>query len=129
MMSELPIVATLVGGVPETVGETALLVPPHDPVALAESISTLLRSPDSSRCLGEHARKRALHLFTEEQFVDAYRLAYDRLSAPAEARVVSNLRKFTIVRPSVVGNDDERAVADLAARDEGDRVVRAAAHR
>src|SRR5207244_5062521 len=55
MLSELGIVATNIGGIPEAVGETALLVPPGDPAAMADSIATLLRSPDSSRCLGQHA--------------------------------------------------------------------------
>jgi len=80
MLSEAGIVASRVGGVPEAVGDTALLVPPRDPVAMAESIATLLRSPDSSRCLGQYARKRALHLFTEARCVEAYRSTYEKLT-------------------------------------------------
>ncbi|MEI2691466.1 MAG: glycosyltransferase [Anaerolineae bacterium] len=43
----LPIVATAVGGVPETVhdGVDALLAPPDDPAALAQAILRLLREP------------------------------------------------------------------------------------
>ena len=44
----LPIVATRVGGVPEAVreGETAVLVPPHDPGALADAVRALVADPD-----------------------------------------------------------------------------------
>jgi glycosyltransferase involved in cell wall biosynthesis len=80
MLTETGIVATNVGGISEAVGDAALLVPPRDPVSMAESIATLLRSPDSSRCLGQYARKRALHLFTETRCVDAYRAAYEKLT-------------------------------------------------
>jgi glycosyltransferase involved in cell wall biosynthesis len=80
MLSGTGIVASDVGGVAEAVADTALLVPPRDPVAMAEAIATLLQSPDSTRCLGQYARKRALHLFTEARALDAYRSSYERLT-------------------------------------------------
>jgi glycosyltransferase involved in cell wall biosynthesis len=80
MLSETPVVATNVGGIPEAVGETAMLVPPADPAAMAESIVTLLQSPDSSAGLARHARERALELFSKERFAQAYRAAYDKLT-------------------------------------------------
>ena len=45
--SGVPVVATRHGGIPEAVvdGETGLLVPPGDPVALAEATASLLASP------------------------------------------------------------------------------------
>jgi glycosyltransferase involved in cell wall biosynthesis len=99
MLAELPIVTTSVGGIADIVGETALLVPPRDPVAMAESIGTLLRSPDSSRCLGEHARKRALHLFTQDRMIDAYRASYGKLAArPSEERLAPNVRRFAVIK-------------------------------
>jgi glycosyltransferase involved in cell wall biosynthesis len=81
MLSEAAVVATNVGGASEALGETGLLVPPRDPVAMAEAIATLLRAPDSCRRLGEHARKRATHWFSEERFAGAYRSSYNRLAA------------------------------------------------
>jgi len=54
-----PVVATRVGGLPEVVkhGETGLLVPPHDPSALAEALLTLLSDRDLCRRLGRKARE------------------------------------------------------------------------
>jgi len=47
LASGVPVVSTLVGGVPHIVrdGETALLVPPSDPAAMAEAILRLMREP------------------------------------------------------------------------------------
>jgi glycosyltransferase involved in cell wall biosynthesis len=92
MLRELPIVATNAGGIPEAAGETAMLVPPADPAALAESIVTLLRSPDGSERLGQHARERALELFGKDRFVGAYRAAYEKLTE----------RAFATERPAIV---------------------------
>jgi glycosyltransferase involved in cell wall biosynthesis len=44
--SRLPIVATAVGGVPEAVGDAALLVPPGDPEASADALEAVAREPD-----------------------------------------------------------------------------------
>ena len=47
LASGVPVVSTHVGGVPHLVkhGETALLVPPNDPAAMADSIIRLLENP------------------------------------------------------------------------------------
>jgi glycosyltransferase involved in cell wall biosynthesis len=54
MVREVPVVATAVGGVPETVktGETGILVPPADSPALAAATVQLLGDPDLGRRLG-----------------------------------------------------------------------------
>jgi glycosyltransferase involved in cell wall biosynthesis len=80
MLSEVPVVATTVGGIPEAVGDTAMLVPPGDPAAMAESIAALLTSPDSRRSLAQHGRTRAVELFGKSRFVEAYRASYERLT-------------------------------------------------
>jgi len=53
------IVATTVGGIPEVVTDnlTGLLVPPRNPEALAEKISTLLHDPALRTRLGKSARQ------------------------------------------------------------------------
>jgi glycosyltransferase involved in cell wall biosynthesis len=56
-----PSVLTRVGGNPEAVvdGEQGLVVPPADPVALADGIVTLLREPSLRARLGDAAKRRA----------------------------------------------------------------------
>jgi glycosyltransferase involved in cell wall biosynthesis len=56
----IPVVATWVGGIPEIVthGETALLVPPRSPQAMAEAIDVLLSNPGTAVSLAEKARRR-----------------------------------------------------------------------
>ncbi|HXQ28659.1 MAG TPA: glycosyltransferase [Gemmatimonadales bacterium] len=52
-----PVVATRIGGIPEAVkdGETGCLVPPEDPPAMAEAITSLLRDPVHAASLGARA--------------------------------------------------------------------------
>jgi len=51
----------------------------------------LLQSPDSTRCLGQYARNRALEMFTDARCVEAYRSTYERLAPRgcAERRTAS----------------------------------------
>lgn len=60
MEAALPVVATRVGGVPDIVvdGETGLLVPPRDPVAIATAVTRLLAEPELARRMGEAGRRR-----------------------------------------------------------------------
>jgi glycosyltransferase involved in cell wall biosynthesis len=83
MLTGSAIAATDVGGVREALGATGLLVPPNDPVAMAEAIALLLKWPDGRERLGHKARDRALQRFTEDRFIDAYRASYARLMTPA----------------------------------------------
>jgi len=89
MLTKAAIVATDVGGVHEALGRTGLLVRPRDPVALAEAIATMLKSPEERQRYGEQAHERALAWFTQQRFVDAYRTSYRSLvhSAEDEAEV------------------------------------------
>jgi glycosyltransferase involved in cell wall biosynthesis len=67
----VPVVATAVGGIKETVveGETGLLVPTRDPEALASAIRRLLEHPDEAARLAAEARRRALERYSEERMV------------------------------------------------------------
>ena len=82
MAAGLPVVASAVGGVPELVGETALLVPPRDEAALAEAIALLLADESLRRRLGAAARERALSEFSLARFRAAHVELYERLIAP-----------------------------------------------
>jgi glycosyltransferase involved in cell wall biosynthesis len=64
-------VCTAVGGVPEIVedGVTGFLVPAKDPEALAERLSSLLRSPGELRRFGQAGRARMEAEFTLQQSV------------------------------------------------------------
>jgi starch synthase len=59
------IVASRVGGIPEVVadGETGLLVPPGDPVALADALNTVVRDTGRAAAMGQLGRKRAIAEF------------------------------------------------------------------
>ncbi len=62
-----PLVATTGGALPEVVGaagDTARLVPPNDPQALAGAIAELLDDPAGRECLAEGGRRRVLERFT-----------------------------------------------------------------
>jgi glycosyltransferase involved in cell wall biosynthesis len=61
---ERPVVATRVGGITELVadGETGLLVPPDDPVALADAVVRLLDDADTARAMGERGRRQVVAL-------------------------------------------------------------------
>lgn len=68
MRAALPIVATDVGGNPETIASEreGLLVPAGNPEALDVAIERLVAAPELCRCLGEAARQRFLHEFTQD---------------------------------------------------------------
>ncbi len=55
----LPIVTTRTGGIPENVGDAALLVSPGDASALASAITKLVTTPQLRGTLAKRARKRA----------------------------------------------------------------------
>ncbi|MPZ21993.1 MAG: glycosyltransferase [Dehalococcoidia bacterium] len=91
-----PVVAADVGAVSEIVndGETGLLVPPCDVVALAEAIEGLLAAPELRASMASAGRRRVLDNFSVERCVDTHLHAYEsalarrgmRLKTAAEAR-------------------------------------------
>jgi glycosyltransferase involved in cell wall biosynthesis len=68
----VPVVATPVGGIRETVveGETGWLVPPRDPSALAERISWVLEHRDEASRVAREARRRARASYSEATMVE-----------------------------------------------------------
>jgi len=81
MAAGLPVVATAAGGLPELVedGRTGWLVPPCDPVALADRIRVLLLNPDQQRSMGSAGRKRAREAFSVDRMVNEISSIYDEL--------------------------------------------------
>lgn len=66
MAAGLPVVASAVGGVPETVsdGSTGRLVPAGDPQALADAVLELAESPDKARAWGDAGLERLRETFS-----------------------------------------------------------------
>ena len=84
MACALPLVCTKAGAIPEVAGrdgETALLVPPRDPAALAVAIKRVLENPELGKRLGAAARERVLDKFTwaamAKGTVEQYRIVID----------------------------------------------------
>ena len=91
MACGVPVVATAVGGMLDTVadGETGVLVPPRDPAALARELRALLADAPARRRMGERGRIRAearygwpgIAVATEESYLAVPRTA----DAPTQA--------------------------------------------
>jgi len=92
-----PVVGSAVGGIQDTVvnGRTGYLVPPNDPVALAERLAQLGAKPAIAQRMGRAGLARARKLFTWARvargLLDVYRSAAACASAPARSlgRVVA----------------------------------------
>jgi glycosyltransferase involved in cell wall biosynthesis len=69
-----PVVAAELGGVPELVRdeETGFLVPPDDPVRMADAIAALLDSPERRAVIGAAAFAEATARFDVGTFADAF---------------------------------------------------------
>jgi colanic acid/amylovoran biosynthesis glycosyltransferase len=66
----IPVVSTTTGGIPELLeGGAGLLVPPKDPVALADAIERLVKDFELRKRLGEAGRKRVEDGFSIESVV------------------------------------------------------------
>jgi glycosyltransferase involved in cell wall biosynthesis len=81
MATGLPVVATAVGGTPEVVvdGETGLLVPPGDPMALAAALEALLANPVMATAFGQAGRARVEAHFGEGLMLREVEALLDRL--------------------------------------------------
>jgi glycosyltransferase involved in cell wall biosynthesis len=79
MAAGLPIVASAVGGVPELLGDTGLLVPPRDEAALAGALERLIADRELRLRLGAAARERVTTEFSLERFRTEHLALYARL--------------------------------------------------
>lgn len=77
MACALPIVATRVGGVPDAVGNTAILVPPKDATALADACRKMLAQPAEQRAvLGSAMRQIVESRFSLQTNMQKYEQLY-----------------------------------------------------
>jgi phosphatidylinositol alpha-1,6-mannosyltransferase len=72
------LIGTDYGGIPEIVrqGENGLLVPPADPDALAQAITTILADPDLARSMGQSALRIATERFSWDRATDTLLESY-----------------------------------------------------
>lgn len=75
----LPIVATRVGGIPETLvsGSEGLIVEPRNPEALAHAMETLITDEKTRKELGKNARERCRREFSIQAICNRYQQVYD----------------------------------------------------
>jgi glycosyltransferase involved in cell wall biosynthesis len=81
MAAGKPVVTTQLGSNREVTndGETAVLVPPKDPAALAAAIRALVGDPARLEELGRRGREVQRERYTLRRMLDAYAEEYDRL--------------------------------------------------
>ena len=78
-LAKLPVIATNVGGIPEIIQdeETGLLVPPADPVSLANAIKKLADNPALREKLGANLHRKITQEFTLSKMLSATIAAYE----------------------------------------------------
>ena len=81
MSAGLPVVSTMVGGIPSMVetGKTGFLIAPHDLVALAEKISILLSDSGMAARFGAAGRDKAISSFSWKERVATYHAVLERV--------------------------------------------------
>jgi glycosyltransferase involved in cell wall biosynthesis len=76
-----PIIATRINGITEQLvdGESGILIPPKDPVAIAEAIVRLSTDKELAQKLGSEGRRRVEKEFTVEKMVSETEKVYQSL--------------------------------------------------
>lgn len=82
MACGIPVVATAVGGIRDTVvdGVTGRLVPPRDPDALGDAIATLIGDRGQAQALGDAGRERACARYTWDRVAADTERIYEKVS-------------------------------------------------
>jgi type III pantothenate kinase len=77
----VPVVGSAVGGLLDTVEDagTGLLVPPRDPAAVADAVTTILEDPSLARRWGERARRRAVERYDWASVAAATEVCLERI--------------------------------------------------
>jgi len=91
MASQLPVVATRAGGIPEVVvnGETGLLVPPKSPAALAKAILRIYEDRELGRRLGQKGYEVVHQKFSAEAMAAKVILEYERIARNKHIQLTS----------------------------------------
>ncbi|HUR82438.1 MAG TPA: N-acetyl-alpha-D-glucosaminyl L-malate synthase BshA [Thermoanaerobaculia bacterium] len=80
LASEVPVIATRAGGLPEVVteGDTGFLLPVGDVAGMAERGIEILANDELRKRMGKRGRELAVENFDEEKIVPRYRELYER---------------------------------------------------
>ncbi len=81
-----PVIGSTSGAIPEVVGKGGLIVPEHNPRALAEALLKLDSDPDLRLQLGEAGRCQVEQQYTWQQVAQRMHAIYQRVSAPLPTR-------------------------------------------
>lgn len=81
MASAKPIIATLSGGLIETIvdGKTGFLIPKEDPAALADRLATLLAHPTLAHRMGQEGRQHIERRFDRARMADEVLVLYQEV--------------------------------------------------
>ncbi|HEX6704578.1 MAG TPA: glycosyltransferase family 1 protein [Albitalea sp.] len=92
------VVGSAVGGIQYSVvdGVTGLLVPPHDPAALAQRLAHLHANPALAAAMGRAGIRRVRSLFTWERVARELADVYETVRAPA--RAARGQRRLSLVQ-------------------------------
>jgi L-malate glycosyltransferase len=84
MSCEVPVVATIVGGLPEVIvhGETGFLANLGDVDKMAEYSLEIIRNSNLRQRLGENGRRRAIEVFGQRKIVPLYERYYEKVLSP-----------------------------------------------
>lgn len=85
MAAGVPVIASRVGGVPDVLGDTAWLVAPEDPEALAAALGEWLEDPARAAARADAARARLAERYALAPWLDAYEALYRSLRESAAA--------------------------------------------
>ncbi|PYQ48696.1 MAG: N-acetyl-alpha-D-glucosaminyl L-malate synthase BshA [Acidobacteria bacterium] len=87
MASEVPVIATRAGGLPEVItdGENGFLLPVGDVDAMAARAIEILSNPELQRRMGHKAREAAERQFNEARVVPIYRRFYEHVLSGVKA--------------------------------------------
>jgi glycosyltransferase involved in cell wall biosynthesis len=75
----LPIITTWSGGIPENVGDAAILVEPADPSGIAQALKRLVRDEKLREDLGRRARRRAVSVHDARLIARRIASVWDRV--------------------------------------------------
>lgn len=85
MAVALPVVSSAIDGPVEMMvdGETGRLVPPDDPMALADALADLIATPDLARAMGQRARQTVLRDYGSARLARRLEAVLDRMLEPS----------------------------------------------